>query len=192
MSDREKFPNELGTAPFLVRRASWVTQAWKNGRGVTHEIWRQVDVAREPHAFELRVSVAEIEGAQPFSRFPGLERVLVPLEDNALTLDLDGEARPMTKHHVFRFAGEITAATSGEGRASDFNVMWRRSRDVRVELATKETSVDSRALAVFALEATVLRARGDETTLDAHDLLVHLERAGVDYEADVPVVWIRF
>ncbi len=196
MRDREKIPDEAGEAPFVVRRAMWVTQPWKNGRGVTHEVWRWIDPERTrdgASSFELRVSVAEIDGAQPFSLFPGIDRVLVPLEDNALALEVSGVTHLMTKHHVFRFAGELTAATKGEGRASDLNVMWPRARDVRVELATNESSVDSRALAVFALERTSLRdAHGDETTLEAHDLLVHAEHAGVGYSAGFPVVWIRF
>ncbi|MEO8800499.1 MAG: HutD family protein [Polyangiaceae bacterium] len=196
MSDREKILDEPGTAPFLVPRVRWVTQPWKNGRGVTHEVWRWTDREREhpgASAFDLRVSVAEIDGPQPFSPFPGLDRVLVPLVDNALALEIGSVTRPMTKHHVFRFAGEVTATTKGEGRASDLNVMWPRGREVRVELATKETSVDTRALAVFALERTSLRdAHGIETTLEAHDLLVDALHASVGYSADLPVVWIRF
>ncbi|MEO8798312.1 MAG: HutD family protein, partial [Polyangiaceae bacterium] len=194
--DRKKILDEPGKPPFLVHRARWVTQPWKNGRGVTHEVWRWIAPEREhpdDSVFDLRVSVAEIDGPQPFSLFPGIDRVLIPLEDNALALQIGGVMRPMTKHHVFRFEGEATAATEGEGRASDLNVMWPRAREARVELGTKESSGDSRALAVFALERTSLRdAHGNETTLEAHDLLVHTLHAGVGYSADLPAVWIRF
>ncbi|HEX7664964.1 MAG TPA: HutD family protein [Polyangiaceae bacterium] len=194
MSQSVKIPGAAGKAPRFVRRSEWTTQPWKNGKGVTHEVLRWSrpgqGAAADSTSFDLRVSVAEIEGAQPFSLFPGIERVLVPLEDNDLVLAIYALEEPMTKHRILRFSGEVPAATKGTGRASDLNVMWPRGRDVRVELAAIESTVDSRKLVVFALAPTRIETARGTIDMDTHDTwLASDERAP---RASVPVVWIRY
>ncbi len=49
----------------LITPAEWRSQPWKNGLGVTHEVWRDRD------DYDVRVSVAEDVTPAPFSRFPG-------------------------------------------------------------------------------------------------------------------------
>ncbi len=68
------------TEPILVTRSEWTTQRWKNGAGVTHEIMRWSRSAPVDDSYDVRISVAEIDGAQPFSSFPGYYRTLVVLE----------------------------------------------------------------------------------------------------------------
>ncbi|MEJ7603535.1 MAG: HutD family protein [Kofleriaceae bacterium] len=46
----------------------WQAQPWRNGRGTTHEIWRDAD------DYALRVSCAEVAASGPFSQFPGFRR----------------------------------------------------------------------------------------------------------------------
>ncbi|MBA3461660.1 MAG: HutD family protein [Deltaproteobacteria bacterium] len=53
-----------------IERSTWRTQAWKNGLGVTHEIWREPDT----EDFAVRVSLAEVTASGPFSQFPGYHR----------------------------------------------------------------------------------------------------------------------
>ena len=54
----------------VIAEAGWRAQPWKNGGGVTHEIWRTPD--RDD--YDVRVSVAEVARSGPFSQFPGYRR----------------------------------------------------------------------------------------------------------------------
>ena len=211
----------------VIARSAWTTQRWANGGGITHEIWRHraddhgVDELESVHGFDLRLSVAEIDGSQPFSSFPGIHRTLIPLDDNALSLVIgpappplcpdDAPAAthglPMTKHHAIHFSGSVPAETRGSGRAMDFNVMSTLERRAHVEVSKAETHrfspsiwaiTRARNLAVFALQ-TMLSADGDAPIeLEPFDTLVHLTSSSLEssepisYRADVPVVWIRF
>lgn len=179
------------TGSRLVRRREWTTQAWKNGAGITHEVLRWSLTPPAADEYDVRLSVAEVEGAQPFSAFPGYHRSLICLETSSLLL---GSA-PMVKLQAFHFPGDVPMATHGTGRATDFNVISRQARPARVEVSVEESDGSpvhrARPLAVFALEATVLRSEGVERVLEPFDTWVELE-GGVAYQASAPVVWIRF
>lgn len=54
----------------VIAPTAWRAQPWKNGSGITHEIWRTPD--RDD--YDVRVSVAEITRSGPFSQFPGYRR----------------------------------------------------------------------------------------------------------------------
>lgn len=54
----------------VVMPESWRAQPWQNGRGTTHEIWRDPDDG----AYAIRVSCAEVTEPGPFSLFPGYRR----------------------------------------------------------------------------------------------------------------------
>lgn len=168
-----------------VARSEWTTQRWKNGAGITHEIFRWSAHALD-EGYDVRLSVAEVEGAQPFSSFPGYFRSLVVLEET--TLRLGGQ--PMTKGRVFDFPGDLPMATTGEGRATDLNVISRLERRARVEVASRETKPEPRALAVFALESVTLRGEV-ERALDAGETSMNLA-GDAAYVASAPVVWVRF
>lgn len=78
----------------LITPAEWVSQPWKNGLGVTHEVWRSPP--RDPasagagDAYDVRVSVAEDTTPAAFSTFPGYRRWSVLLEPAPITLSIDG------------------------------------------------------------------------------------------------------
>lgn len=179
-----------------IERSAWRTQPWKNGGGVTHEVWRWSAAGVADSAYDLRLSVAEIDGAQPFSAFPGFDRWLVPLAPNDLTLVLAGAPAPMHPHHVFAFPGEATAATLGHGRALDFNVIARRARGpVAVSIGTDaEARPPYRHLVVFGLAdgTHVDTAAGAEHPLGAFDTWIALDAPAGRYAATAPVIWIQF
>lgn len=105
---------------FEYRRARW-----RNGMGWTREILRVPD----NDAWQVRLSIAEIEQDAAFSAFPGIERELVLLRGEGLRLRFaDGALHTLLPpHDRLRFAGE--AQVSGElvdGLTHDFNLMWRR------------------------------------------------------------------
>jgi environmental stress-induced protein Ves len=101
---------------------------WKNGLGVTREIAVEPEGATMDD-FTWRVSIADVDTASPFSRFPGIDRTIVLLEGDGFTMRLDGESEhALTTPCVpFAFAGEaaVDVALAG-GATRDFNLMVRR------------------------------------------------------------------
>jgi environmental stress-induced protein Ves len=101
---------------------------WKNGLGITREI------AVEPPGatmedFLWRVSIADVDTASPFSRFPGIDRTIVLLEGDGFTMTMDGghEHALTTPCRPFPFAGEVAVEVVLAGGATrDFNLMVRR------------------------------------------------------------------
>jgi environmental stress-induced protein Ves len=154
----------------VVRRwADVVPMPWRNGGGVTRELWRwPVDGDR----FDWRVSVAEVSVDGPFSNFDGYDRLIVLL--SGAGMDLHGPdstvlLRPPFGRH--RFAGERPIlATLPSGPTTDFNLIWRREwgtadvENVRVDGAR---TIGASALALaFVLDGHV-RLAGEE--LEAGD-----------------------
>ena len=112
----------------IVRFDDLKAVPWKNGLGITREI------AVEPpgatmHDFLWRVSIADVDTASPFSRFPGIDRTIVLLDGDGFTMTLDGDRRHAltTPCEPFAFAGEAQVEVSLAGGATrDFNLMVRR------------------------------------------------------------------
>lgn len=120
----------------VVRAADRVTMPWKNGGGVTHELVREGEGAA---GFGVRLSIAEVAADGPFSRFPGVDRVILLLRGagfqlrraDGLVVTVDRPAIP------FAFAGEDAwDCTLPGGPVIDFNVMTDR--------ATRRATVDVR------------------------------------------------
>lgn len=116
--------------PTVVRFADVPPEPWKNGGGLTRELWREP--ATGP--FSLRISVADVDRAGPFSLFPGVDRVITLL--HGAGFELRG---PAGQHRVtevgapLAFAGEDAwdcALVAGPVR--DFNVMVTREREAGV------------------------------------------------------------
>jgi environmental stress-induced protein Ves len=107
----------------VMRWSARTSMPWRNGGGVTHELFR--DEA-------LRLSVAEVAGPGPFSVFPGVDRVLTLLDGVRCVLrrgDVSVSLRPLVP---FAFHGDDAwGCTDVEGPAPgrpamDFNVMMHR------------------------------------------------------------------
>lgn len=116
-------------APRLLAAAQRRGQPWKNGGGVTFEIAAHPEGAGL-ESFDWRVSSAQVASAGPFSRFPGVDRILCVLEGElslsiagAAALALDASSEPL------RFPGDVPAHGVPRGAAVlDLNVMTRRDR----------------------------------------------------------------
>lgn len=114
----------------LLRATDRTTSAWKNGGGTTTEI------AADPAGaslddFAWRVSTAEVRTSGPFSRFDGIDRTLLLIRGQALSLRVAGmePALLSPESPPFEFPGD--AATEGEpigGPITDLNVMTRRGQ----------------------------------------------------------------
>ena len=98
---------------------------WRNGGGRTRELltW-PVGAA----AWQLRVSVAEIEADGPFSALPGIERCFAVLEGAGVRLSLPwGEVRLTPQDDALSFPGEAAPMCRLiDGPTQDLNLMLRR------------------------------------------------------------------
>jgi uncharacterized protein len=156
----------------VLRGAQLVASPWKNGGGVTREIAVGLPDAAQSGAgdtsaharfdgFAWRVSLADVAQPGPFSRFDGIDRVLVLLSGAGMMLDeQDGAAlrthtlqRPLD---IARFAGETSVdARLVDGPTRDFNLMMRRgvaSGDVDVWRGAGTHAVSSRVVLLFCAE----------------------------------------
>lgn len=96
---------------------------WRNGRGWT---WTVAHVADGNGTDDRwRVSLAEITEDGPFSRFSGLERVLVLADGAGLALTVDGVRHCLDAHGQLRFdGGAAVTCELMDGRAvTALNVM---------------------------------------------------------------------
>lgn len=122
----------LSAATRVIPSFEYRRERWRNGLGWTREILRVPD----SDAWQVRLSIAEIEQDAAFSSFPGIDRELVLLRGEGLRLRFaDGRVHTLLPpHDRLRFAGE--AEIHGElvdGLTHDFNLMWRRDQ-VHAEL----------------------------------------------------------
>ena len=165
--------------------ADYTRQPWKNGRGVTIEMWR-VEANGQLLARLSRASVVE-DG--PFSVFPGIERNLTVLSGPGFRLTgagLDVRCEPLVP---VAFPGDAALrATDTNGQQSDdFNVMTARVLPLpEVFLAQDCFLAEGGLLAVYALGPVV--ANGNK--LVSEDLL--LTNGPAHLAGDWPVLVVRF
>lgn len=102
---------------------------WKNGGGSTREIacWPQGAGFDD---FLWRVSIARIASDGPFSRFPGVDRLITLLDGAGVHLHGEGVDHRLERPlEPFGFSGDLQiASTMLGGPSSDFNVMSRRGQ----------------------------------------------------------------
>jgi len=99
---------------------------WRNGLGWTREIHAEPD--GESEEWRWRLSIADIEQPAAFSRFESVERELMLLSGDGLTLRFDdGQVADLQPPHArLRFSGSraLQGEPSGPG-VSALNLMWR-------------------------------------------------------------------
>jgi environmental stress-induced protein Ves len=112
----------------IVRATTYRTVPWKNGGGVTREIFRE---PAEPAAFDWRLSLATIDSHGPFSAFEGYHRTLVLVQGAGVELDFGahGRARLSNTGETVSFDGAWkTHCSLLEGRSTDLNLMVSQER----------------------------------------------------------------
>lgn len=103
---------------------------WRNGQGITREL-AVMPPGAGADEFLWRVSLADVVGAAPFSRFPGVDRTIVLIDGAGFRMTLDGaQVHELTTPCVpFAFPGEAEVAVAlAGGPTRDFNLMLRRGR----------------------------------------------------------------
>ncbi|WP_220443688.1 HutD/Ves family protein [Paracoccus luteus] len=144
-----------------------VFRPWKNGGGDTAEI-----VVSPPGAgfddFEWRISTALVASDGPFSRFPGVDRVLTVIEGGPMALTIDGHVRQLDEHSSpLAFPGDAPCEARLCGPPLlDFNLMLRRPLAAQVRKGPLRPA-GGRALARLAL---LLEDRAGLSRLDLVDL----------------------
>lgn len=109
----------------FIHKDQFITTAWKNGGGVTHEI------ATDAPDWGWRLSIAEVASDGPFSRFEGMARILTVITGAGLDLHHAGgviAARPM---QPVAFSGDLAIDCHRvAGLVHDFNVIYDPKRYV--------------------------------------------------------------
>lgn len=116
--------------PRAATRASWLAlppEPWKNGGGVTRTL------AADP-AGRWRVSIADIDRAGPYSRFPGYDRVSVVLSGQGVALQGEAGAVALRPREPTGFAGdEVLQSRLVEGPVRVLNLfVLRGAAEARV------------------------------------------------------------
>jgi environmental stress-induced protein Ves len=102
----------------VVTPADSAAESWANGLGVTRVLAKRL---------AWRLSIAELRGRMPFSAFPGVDRLLIPLSAPTVDLTVDGVERRVTREQGIRFRGESrVVATADRGGVSVVNLMVKR------------------------------------------------------------------
>ncbi len=156
----------------IIRLADCPPQPWKNGLGRTREIAVQPSAAGMDD-FLWRVSIAEVDSAAPFSRFPGIDRQIALLDGNGFTMTLDdGRVHALTTpFEPFAFAGEARVEVAlADGPTRDFNLMVRRARasgEVQVWREPTTRTTDPATVLVFCARGVIDTADGQLHAGDA-------------------------
>lgn len=138
-------------------------EAWVNGSGSTRVILREPDDAN----WRVRISIAKVERAGPFSELPATRRTLVPL-DAVMTLRFpDGSALHAARFGQLHFDGSpAPVGELPEGPTRDFNLMLRG--DARGEVLAR-TLVDTMVLPLEPATRWLVYLDSGHATLHAGD-----------------------
>ena len=138
--------------------ADYTRQPWKNGRGITTELWR---LERDGQLL-VRLSRAAVVEDGPFSLFPGIERNLTVLSGPGFRLTgagIDLRCAPLVP---VAFSGdvEVTASETNGQPSDDFNVMTARNLPrPQVIVAQNDSLSAGGTLALYALGPCLLNGQ---------------------------------
>jgi uncharacterized protein len=132
----------------LVALEESPAQPWRNGGGLTRELLAWPDA----NDWRVRLSVADVASAGPFSRFLGSERWFAVLDGDGVVL-----RDPLGEHHLtqdsepFRFDGGLRIDCSLVGGPTrDFNLMALPGR-ARMQRVPRMATFRAQAAALLAL-----------------------------------------
>ena len=164
--------------------ADYSRQPWKNGKGLTTELWR---LERDGQLL-VRLSRASVVEDGPFSLFPGIERNLTVLTGPGFRLTGTGLNLRCDPLVPVAFPGdvEVMASETGGRQSDDFNVMTARGLPKpQVEVITTPADLSAGGtLAIFALA----EATAGGLALGRYDLV--LTDAAITVSG--PVIAVRF
>lgn len=176
----------------VKRPADFTERPWKNGLGVTREIYIHPKGATvEKGDFLWRLSSADVTEGGPFSLYPGCDRILYLLAGDGLDLEVRGMNISLTAPFSsvrFRGEDEVMCSLPG-GPCTDLNIISSREavscecRRFAVRGGGKRLFLLGEQAALLCLRGRVAAAwEGGEASLGELDLLL-LE----DYPCNFPL-----
>lgn len=168
-----------------LRPTDYTRQPWKNGKGMTTELWR---LERDGQLL-VRLSRAAVVEDGPFSLFPGIERNLTVLTGPGFRLTgpaINLRCDPLVP---VAFPGDVAvlASETGGQQSDDFNVMTAQSLPKpSVTVAQNDHLPQGGLLALYALGPC--RVNGQD--MGGGDLI--LTETPAELEGDQPVIAVRF
>lgn len=114
----------------ILSPSSYRVMPWKNGGGVTTELYvHPEDAGLTGGEFLWRVSIAEVARDGPFSRFDGYDRRIMLIEGHGMVLEggPEGPIDVTAKYEPRHFLGDWdVAGRLCDGPVRDFNLLSRR------------------------------------------------------------------
>ena len=164
--------------------ADYIRQPWKNGRGVTTELWR---LERDGQLL-VRLSCATVAEDGPFSLFPGIERNLTVLSGPGFRLTGAGLSFRCEPLVPVAFPGDVAlqaSETAGQ-QSDDFNVMTARLLPKPPVLVSQNDTLPAGGLlALYALGP----CRANDADIARGDLV--LTEGPATLSGDWPVIAVR-
>lgn len=140
-------------ASVYLPAADRVDVPWRNGAGRSTEVIVRPDGCAGD-GFDWRVSIATVDGDTAFSRYPGVDRWLMPISPEGLDLVDDGRLVQLGQFAVHAFVGESeVASTNVTGPTLDLNLMVRRGLGAG---SLRSVEVSGRWVAEAAAEEVVV------------------------------------
>jgi environmental stress-induced protein Ves len=108
----------------VIGPAEYRVMPWKNGGGVTTEIFASPPTGD----FDWRVSIATVNADGPFSTFIGYERHIMTLAGKGMVLDIEGSGKfTLERFQPFSFSGDAKVqGLLSKGTVLDFNLIVRQ------------------------------------------------------------------
>ena len=109
----------------IYRKSEQPVMPWKNGRGMTREIYR---FNHGPDMF-LRVSTAEVSESGPFSDYAGFDRTLLNLGPGVMQLLKDGSLfASLSPLEICHFEGSAQLSCEITQTCRDINVFYAKDK----------------------------------------------------------------
>lgn len=162
----------------VISKKNFKTIPWKNGKGQTIEL--AINEGGTLDDFDWRLSIATVAEDGLFSEFSGIERNLVLIEGNGLTLthDIIHSDRLVNLLDFATFdGGSKTHAEIINGAIKDFNIMTNKNTckaELKTFIKKTKNSVNHKGLVfVYSISnnLTITDNTGKPSTLEQGDLL---------------------
>ena len=181
-----------------VRRFDDLTPApWRNGGGTTREVMRRGS-PQPGEDFLARVSIADVDVNSDFSRFDGVDRLIMLVRGPVMRLVVDGERTDLTPEEPFAFIGDASTRCEIDSPTRDLNVMTRRgaaTATVTVVRGSGRHAVGGEGAQVVAVAlgdgARVRAAGGDAARLAELDCVVGAEAETLTVVGYAAIIVIR-
>lgn len=181
-----------------VRRFDDLAPApWRNGGGTTREVMRLAP-PQPGGDFLARVSIADVDVNSDFSRFDGVDRLIMLVRGPVMRLVVDGERTDLTREEPFAFIGEASTRCEIDSPTRDLNVMTRRgaaTATVTVVHGSERHTIGGNGAQVVAVAlrgcAEVRAPVGDAARLAELDCAVGAEAETLTVVGHAAIIVIR-